>query len=145
MAEQGAAFGRKTLQVYVTRLRHGVGASAIVERSAGYLLDPDLVSVDATRAATMVATAREVLHGGDAETAVGLLAQATTLFRGEPYEGVPDEALPAGEIARLPNCGRHWWKRRPRPSWPVAAGTNASASWKRSCNPTPTGNGHGDC
>ena len=56
---------RKTLQVYVTRLRHGVGVSAIVERSAGYLLDPDQVSVDATRAATMVATAREVFHGGD--------------------------------------------------------------------------------
>ena len=92
---------RKTLQVYVTRLRHGVGVSAIVERSAGYLLDPDQVSVDATRAATMVATAREVFHGGDPETAVGLLAQATTLFRGEPYEGVPEEALPAGEIARL--------------------------------------------
>ena len=32
---------RKTLQVYVTRLRHAVGASAIVERSGGYLLDPD--------------------------------------------------------------------------------------------------------
>ena len=49
----------------------------------------------------MVATAREAFHGGDAETAVGLLAQATTLFRGEPYEGVAEEALPAGEIARL--------------------------------------------
>ena len=92
---------RKTLQVYVTRLRHALGASAIVERGGGYLLDPDRVAVDATRVAAMVGTAREVFHSGDAETAVGLFVEATKLFRGEPYEGVAEEALPAGEIVRL--------------------------------------------
>ena len=92
---------RKTLQVYVTRLRHALGASAIVERGGGYLLDPDLVAVDATRVAAMVGTAREVFHSGDVETAVALFVEATKLFRGEPYEGVAEEALPAGEIVRL--------------------------------------------
>ena len=30
-----------------------------------------------------------------------MLAEASAAFRGEPYEGVPEEALPAGEVARL--------------------------------------------
>ena len=41
------------------------------------------------------------MRGGDPESAVRLLAEASGAFRGEPYEGVPEEALPAGEIARL--------------------------------------------
>ena len=59
---------RKTLQVYVVRLRRTVGASAIVERGGGYLLDPDVVAVDATRVATIVGESREAMRTGDPES-----------------------------------------------------------------------------
>ena len=96
---------RKTLQVYVVRLRHAAGAPAIVERGGGYLLDPDVVTVDATRVGTTLGEGREAINAGDPAAAVGLLAEAAAAFRGEPYEGVPEEALPAGEVARLQELG----------------------------------------
>jgi predicted ATPase/DNA-binding SARP family transcriptional activator len=92
---------RKTLQVYVVRLRKVVGAAAITERDGGYLLDTDRVDVDAARVANLVAEARAALRAGDPDAAAGLLAAASTMFRGDPYEGVAEEALPAGEVARL--------------------------------------------
>ena len=92
---------RKTLQGKVVRLRRTIGASAIVERGGGYLLDPDVVVVDATRVAAAVIESRAVMRTGDPEGAVRLLTEASAAFRGEPYEGVPEEALPAGEVARL--------------------------------------------
>jgi predicted ATPase/DNA-binding SARP family transcriptional activator len=92
---------RKTLQVYVVRLRRVVGASAIVERAGGYVLDPDLVGIDAARVAAILGEAREAVRSSDPEAAIRLLAAASAAFRGEPYESVPDAALPAGEIARL--------------------------------------------
>ena len=92
---------RKTLQGKVVRLRRTVGASAIVERDGGYLLDPEVVVVDATRVAATVVESRAAMRTGDSETAVELLAEASAAFHGEPYEGVPEEALPAGEVARL--------------------------------------------
>jgi predicted ATPase/DNA-binding SARP family transcriptional activator len=98
---QAPPSARKTLQVHVTRLRHAVGASAILQRDGGYLLDPNIVDVDATRLAAILVAAREAMQSGDAETAVGLFADATAMFRGEPYEGIAEGALPAGEIARL--------------------------------------------
>ena len=61
---------RKTLQVYVVRLRRAVGASAILERDGGYLLDPELVEVDAERVATLVGEGRAAMRAGDSETAV---------------------------------------------------------------------------
>jgi DNA-binding SARP family transcriptional activator len=92
---------RKTLQVYVVRLRKAIGTAAIIERDGGYLLDAARVDIDATRVATVVADARTAVHAGDPDTAVAMLVEATAMFRGEPYEGVPEGALPAGESARL--------------------------------------------
>ena len=92
---------RKTLQGHILRLRRAVGPAAIVERDGGYRLDPELVEVDATRVTRLVAAAREALRRGDAEVAIGLLGEVSEAFRGEPYEGVPDTAVPAGEVQRL--------------------------------------------
>jgi predicted ATPase/DNA-binding SARP family transcriptional activator len=92
---------RKTLQGHIMRLRRALGPAAIVERDGGYRLDPELVEVDATRVTQVVAAAREALRRGDAEVAIGLLADVKDAFRGEPYEGVPDAAVPAGEVQRL--------------------------------------------
>ena len=92
---------RKTLQGHILRLRRAVGPAAIVERDGGYRLDPELVEIDATRVTRLVAAAREALRRGDAEVAIGLLGEVNEAFRGEPYEGVPDTAVPAGEVQRL--------------------------------------------
>ena len=92
---------RKTLQGHILRLRRAVGPAAILERDGGYRLDPELVEVDATRVTRLVAAAREALRRGDAEVAIGLLGEVNEAFRGEPYEGVPDTAVPAGEVQRL--------------------------------------------
>jgi predicted ATPase/DNA-binding SARP family transcriptional activator len=92
---------RKTLQGHILRLRRAVGAAAIVERDGGYRLDPELVEVDATRVTRLFAKAREALRRGDAEVAIGLLEDVNKAFRGEPYEGLPDTAVPPGEVPRL--------------------------------------------
>ena len=92
---------RKTLQGHIVRLRRAIGSAAIVEVGGGYRLDPELVEVDALRVTRLVAQAREVLRRGDAEVAIGLLGDVSAAFRGEPYEGVPDTAVPAGEAQRL--------------------------------------------
>jgi predicted ATPase/DNA-binding SARP family transcriptional activator len=92
---------RKTLQGTILRLRRAVGSSAIVELGGAYRLDPELVEVDARRVVTLVAEARDALRRCDREVALELLAAARGAFRGQPYDGVPDEALPAGEVQRL--------------------------------------------
>ena len=83
------------------RLRRAVGAAAIVEVGGGYRLDSELVEVDATRVTGLVAAARESLRRGDADAAIGLFGEVNEAFRGEPYEGVPDTVVPAGEVQRL--------------------------------------------
>ena len=101
MAARRPPSARKSLQGHIVRLRRALGAAAIVERDGGYRLDPDHVGVDAERVAGLVAEAREAIRRGDPEMAVGLLAEARVAFRGEPYEGVSETAVPAGEVQRL--------------------------------------------
>jgi predicted ATPase/DNA-binding SARP family transcriptional activator len=92
---------RKTLQGNILRLRRAVGPSSIVELGGGYRLEPGLVDVDARRVVGLVAAAREALGHDRRDDASGLFAEALGAFRGLPYEGVPDAALPAGEVQRL--------------------------------------------
>ena len=92
---------RKSLQGHIVRLRRALGAAAIVERDGGYRLDPDHVGVDADRVAGLVAEGRAAIRRGDPEEAVSLLAEARVAFRGEPYDGVSETAVPAGEVQRL--------------------------------------------
>ena len=42
-----------------------------------------------------------MLRRGDAEVAIALLEDVNEAFRGEPYDGVPDTAVPPGEVQRL--------------------------------------------
>jgi predicted ATPase/DNA-binding SARP family transcriptional activator len=92
---------RKSLQAHVVRLRHALGAAAIVERAGGYRLDPGHVDVDAARVSRLVDQARKARLHGEVDIAVGFLGDARVLFRGEPYEDVPEGAVPAGEVQRL--------------------------------------------
>ena len=88
--EQRPSSARKTLQGHVMRLRRTMGASAIVEQSGGYRLDPEVVDVDARRIARLLAEGRDAIGHGEADQAVGLLRKAQTMFRGHPYADVPD-------------------------------------------------------
>jgi predicted ATPase/DNA-binding SARP family transcriptional activator len=92
---------RKTLQSHVARLRRELGAAAIVERSGGYVLDPDLVEVDAGRVLRVLDDARRAIAGGQAGEVIASLRAAQGAFRGEPYADVPEAAVPAGEVQRL--------------------------------------------
>jgi DNA-binding SARP family transcriptional activator/predicted ATPase len=95
------ATARKTLQGYIMRLRRVLGPASITQLSGGYRLDPDRVDVDGRRVTRLVWEAREAIARGDHRDAVRLLREAGGLFRGDPYEDVPDTALPAGEVQRL--------------------------------------------
>ena len=96
---------RKSLHAHVARLRRAVGAAAIVGRGGGYRLDPGLVEVDAARVSEAIERARDACRHGDAGVAVALLGDARSMFRGEPYQDVPDGALPSGEVQRLVELG----------------------------------------
>ena len=107
---------RKTLQVYVVRLRHADRfVEAIVERGGGYVLNPDVVlPVDATRAPTLVGEGTwKTMRVGDPNQRPVCWLRRPEAFHGEPYEGgFADTALPAGEVARLEELtGDGPWKR----------------------------------
>ena len=92
---------RKTLQGTILRLRRVLGPSTIVHCSGGYRLDPERVDVDARRVSTLVTRAGVEIAQGHPSDAIGLLREASMSFHGDPYEDVPDSALPAGEVQRL--------------------------------------------
>jgi predicted ATPase/DNA-binding SARP family transcriptional activator len=92
---------RKSLQAHVVRLRRALGSSAIVEHAGGYRLDARRVDVDAGRVRGLVDQAREVRLRGEFDLAAALLGEARAAFRGEPYEDVPEGAVPGGEVRRL--------------------------------------------
>ena len=99
--ERPPATARKTLQGHIARLRRSLGVRAIVERSGGYLLDPDTIEIDAQRIAQRLGDARQAIAGGHAGDVIDVLRESQRAFRGEPYADVPDAALPAGEVQRL--------------------------------------------
>ncbi|MEJ3747662.1 AfsR/SARP family transcriptional regulator [Actinomycetes bacterium KLBMP 9797] len=92
---------RKTLQVYVRRLRQGLGAERIRHHTSGYWLELRRGELDAHRFADLADGARAARHRGDLPAAGALLEQASHLWRGDPYADVPDVALVAEEAARL--------------------------------------------
>ena len=99
--EQPPPTARKTLQGHIARLRRALGATAIVERSGGYLLDRDEIEVDTQRISHLLGEARHAIAHGQARDFIDVLRESRQAFRGEPYADVPEVALPAGEVQRL--------------------------------------------
>jgi hypothetical protein len=73
---------RKSLPAHVVRLRHALGAAAVVKVGGGYRLDPEQVDVDSARVRSLVEQAREARGRGDADAAIALLGEAGAAFRG---------------------------------------------------------------
>jgi DNA-binding SARP family transcriptional activator/ABC-type glycerol-3-phosphate transport system substrate-binding protein len=87
---------RKTLQVYVSRLRHQLGDGAIESHAEGYRLRVDPRDVDAERFVELADEGRRQL-AADPDRAASLLRQALALWHGTPWGPLGDEpALRAG-------------------------------------------------
>jgi DNA-binding SARP family transcriptional activator/Tfp pilus assembly protein PilF len=92
---------RKTLQVYVHRLRQLLGPERIQHEAAGYRLVVNAGELDAERFADLVEQARSARRDQDFEQAYALLEPALALWRGEPYADVETISLLADEVQRL--------------------------------------------
>jgi DNA-binding SARP family transcriptional activator len=82
---------RKTLQVYVSRLRHVLHEGTIVARGDGYRLQVAPEQVDAHRFEQALADARAALEG-DPATAARRLREALALWQGAPWGPLGDAA-----------------------------------------------------
>jgi DNA-binding SARP family transcriptional activator len=92
---------RSALQVHVAKLRRALPPGAIQTVPAGgYRLSPDEVSLDVDRCGALVAAGRAALAAGVPAEAEYQLAEALSLWRGEPLDGVRLYGL-EGEVARI--------------------------------------------
>ncbi|NHZ71282.1 MAG: hypothetical protein GWP18_06530 [Proteobacteria bacterium] len=94
---------KRTLQVYVSRLRKALGDDgAVLERCGpGYRLATERDRVDASHFESLVEEGRLAFSSGDAEAARSLLGTALGLWRGPPLAEFPDDAFAREESARL--------------------------------------------
>ncbi len=91
--ENPPATARKSLQVYVSRLRRALGASIITHAPAGYSLDVEATQIDVFRFEDLAEKARQRLST-DPQTAFDLLEDALALWRGSPLSDIdPDGDL----------------------------------------------------
>ena len=85
------------LQGYVSRLRKGLGAEALVTRAPGYVLQLDGHDLDLDRFHALLGEARE----SEAADAAVRLREALALWRGPPLADFSFEAFAQAEIAKL--------------------------------------------
>jgi class 3 adenylate cyclase/tetratricopeptide (TPR) repeat protein len=83
----------KTVQVYVSRLRHELPVGAIVTRPGGYTLVLDGDELDLQAFEGRADEARAALAAGDCERAAELLRESLALWRGPPLAGLTSEAF----------------------------------------------------
>ena len=90
----------KTVQVYVSRLRHELEPRAIESRPGGYALVLDGDKLDLADFEQIAAEGRAALAAGDCERAAELLHDALALWRGPALSGLTSDAL-RSEAERL--------------------------------------------
>src|SRR5690242_20475951 len=98
------ATARKAVNVYLSKLRRTLssgGRDPIATADGGYRLVVDGDLLDAERARSLLASARERVAGGDAATASRLLEEALGLWRGPTLAGLPLESFGRDEVAEL--------------------------------------------
>jgi DNA-binding SARP family transcriptional activator len=91
---------RKTLQVYLTRLRHLLGDDAIVTTPAGYRLHTAVQALDSLRFEHLAEQGRAALPT-EPRRAAGFLRQALALWRGSAFGDLGDAPALRGETTRL--------------------------------------------
>ena len=88
---------RKTIQVYVSRLRAALGGDRLVTRQGGYVLYVEPDELDLARFERLVDEARRA----SAETAASKLREALELWRGPALSDLAYEQFAQAEVARL--------------------------------------------
>jgi DNA-binding SARP family transcriptional activator/ABC-type glycerol-3-phosphate transport system substrate-binding protein len=91
---------RKTLQVYVARLRHALDGEALTGVPGGYLLQVDPADVDAACFERAAAEGRRLLQH-DPEKAAATLRAGLALWRGTPWGDLGDQAIFRADVERL--------------------------------------------
>jgi DNA-binding SARP family transcriptional activator/ABC-type branched-subunit amino acid transport system substrate-binding protein/streptogramin lyase len=91
-----------SVHIYVSQLRKALGDDRLATRGRGYALQvrPD-DEHDVRRFELLLRQGRELLAGGDAESALIALSDALSLWRGPPLADFHAEEFAQGEIRRL--------------------------------------------
>jgi DNA-binding SARP family transcriptional activator len=89
---------RRSLQTYMARLRRALGTWCLETQPTGLRLCTDPRDVDALRFVRLLDGVSATVDTG---TRKSLLAEAVSLWRGEPFEGVKSERLKRTECPRL--------------------------------------------
>jgi DNA-binding SARP family transcriptional activator len=93
--------GLGVLQNYISQLRKVLGATVVVTRGTGYLLDVDPDSIDSVRFERLVEQGRTALQAGDPSHAGQVVGEALGLWRGPALADIATEAFAQAEISRL--------------------------------------------
>ncbi len=109
-----------TLETHVWRLRRllepqrrrGEAASLLLNDSGGYRLVAAREQVDSARFEQLCLDVLSLLNSGQPERALRAADEATSLWRGAPYEVVADRPWAAGVIARLHELSAQLAERR---------------------------------
>src|SRR6478736_991485 len=100
--DEPPAASRNGLQGLASKLRRTLGAVDLVTmRGGGYALELPADAIDVHRYEQMVAAGQKAAAGGDLIGAVALLAEADSLWRGDPLADFAYEDFAAAAIARL--------------------------------------------
>ena len=95
---------RVTLQNYVKRLRQALrpgGAARLRTHHPGYVMDASADEVDLLRFDALCGAGHAAARRGDWNRAAAQLRTALSLWRGQPFGGVPSELLALTESPRL--------------------------------------------
>jgi DNA-binding SARP family transcriptional activator/pimeloyl-ACP methyl ester carboxylesterase len=91
----------KTLQTYISSVRHAIGADRIVTRAPGYVLRVDDDGFDSAVFVDLAEAGHRQLSQGQAAAALKLFRDALALWRGGAYEEFAGRAFFIGECTRL--------------------------------------------
>jgi DNA-binding SARP family transcriptional activator len=95
---------RVTLQNYVKRLRQALGPTGqarLRTHRPGYIIDASIAEVDLIRFGALCAAGQAAARQGDWSQAAAQLRTALSLWRGQPFLGVPSQRLALAEAPRL--------------------------------------------
>nr|WP_042187861.1 tetratricopeptide repeat protein [Kibdelosporangium sp. MJ126-NF4]CEL17299.1 transcriptional regulator, SARP family [Kibdelosporangium sp. MJ126-NF4]CTQ91472.1 transcriptional regulator, SARP family [Kibdelosporangium sp. MJ126-NF4] len=93
---------RKSIQLYVMRLRRMLGDDSLIEtRPDGYLITVRPEQVDLLRFRLLAAAARQAARSGDLAEELARLEEALACWRGPALSDVPSESLQREAVAEL--------------------------------------------
>ncbi|MEH1124872.1 AfsR/SARP family transcriptional regulator [Micromonospora sp. CPCC 206061] len=103
---------RRAVQLIVTRLRAMLGATEIVTRPGGYLIDVPAERLDLGRFRYWLEQADRAAEREDAGMEAAALGEALAQWRGEPLADVPSDLLHRQTVPRLLEKRLQVWERR---------------------------------